>query len=221
MQPSSQWRHIFNKGKQFENQLFIHKPKCKQNIYFGLYRGPEGVFNDQTGPILLSSYTLIDIYGPCQIRKQSDKKFLSLNPKYDKNILKFFSYLGGPGGALMSNPGERKFQGSKSSSQSRQMYNKGEKTASFSYMGHNIQKCAFLAIQGGGGGAWVAQKYSNWAHFASQLSSHLYQSTYKIWKQSDKDFLSYRENDEMSADAAADAVADAGARRNDDWEHKF
>ena len=31
---------------------------------------------------------------------------------------------------------------------------------------------------------------------------HLYQSTYKIWKQSDKDFLSYRENDEMSADAA-------------------
>ena len=30
-----------------------------------------------------------------------------------------------------------------------------------------------------------------------------YQSTYKIWKQSDKDCLSYRENDEMSADAAA------------------
>ena len=28
-----------------------------------------------------------------------------------------------------------------------------------------------------------------------QASSHLYQSTYKIWKQSDKDFLSYREND--------------------------
>ena len=40
------------------------------------------------------------------------------------------------------------------------------------------------------------------AHLASQLSSHLYQFTYKIWKQSDKDFLSYRENDEMSADAA-------------------
>ena len=36
-------------------------------------------------------------------------------------------------------------------------------------------------------------------------SSHLYQSTYKIWKQSDKDFLSYRENDEVSADAAAAA----------------
>ena len=31
----------------------------------------------------------------CQVRKQSDKKFLSLNPKYEK-----FSYLGGPGGPL-------------------------------------------------------------------------------------------------------------------------
>ena len=30
----------------------------------------------------------------------------------------------------------------------------------------------------------------------------------KIWKQSDKDFLSYRENDEVSADADADAAAE-------------
>ena len=43
------------------------------------------------------------------------------------------------------------------------------------------------------------------AHLASQLSSHLYQSTYKIWKQSDKDTLSNHENDEMSADAAGAA----------------
>ena len=32
------------------------------------------------------------------------------------------------------------------------MYNKGKKiTDSFLYMGHNIQKCAFLAIRGGPG----------------------------------------------------------------------
>ena len=30
----------------------------------------------------------------------------------------------------------------------------------------------------------------------------------KIWKQSDKEFLSYRENDEVSADADADVDAD-------------
>ena len=56
----------------------------------------------------------------------------------------------------------------------------------------------------------MAHKQSDWAHLASQASAHLYQSTYKIWKQSDKDFLSYRENDEVSADAA-DAAADAAA----------
>ena len=53
----------------------------------------------------------------------------------------------------------------------------------------------------GGGGCMVAHKLSDQAHLASQLSSHLYQSTYKIWKQSDKDVLSYLENDEMSADS--------------------
>ena len=52
----------------------------------------------------------------------------------------------------------------------------------------------------------MAHKKSDWAHLASQASSHLYQSTYKIWKQSDKDFLSYRENDEVSADSVADAA---------------
>ena len=67
-------------------------------------------------------------------------------------------------------------------------------------MGHNIKLCAFLAIRGGPG--WPL---NNRAHLASHLSSHLYLSTYKIWKQSDKDILSYRENDEVSADAAAAA----------------
>ena len=46
----------------------------------------------------------------------------------------------------------------------------------------------------------MAHKYSDRAHFASQLSSHQYQSMYNIWKQSDNDYLSYRENYEVSAD---------------------
>ena len=69
---------------------------------------------------------------------------------------------------------------------------RGKITTSFSYMGHNI---IFFWLFGGGG--------ADRAHFASQLSSHLYLSTYKIWKQSAKDFVSYRENDEVYADAAA------------------
>ena len=61
----------------------------------------------------------------CEIKKQSDKTFLSLNPKYEKIIL--FFIFGGSWGGLTSNPGERKFQGTKISSQSRQIYNKGKK----------------------------------------------------------------------------------------------
>ena len=34
-QTSSQWRHMYNKGKQFENHFFIYGPKCKKNVYFG------------------------------------------------------------------------------------------------------------------------------------------------------------------------------------------
>ena len=62
MQTSSQWRHMYNKGKQFENQFFIYGPKCKKKIFWGYFGGPERVFNDQTGPILLSSYPLTHIY---------------------------------------------------------------------------------------------------------------------------------------------------------------
>ena len=69
----------------------------KKCIFWGYFGGPEGVFNDQTRPILLSSYPLTHIC-TYEIGKQSDKKFLSLTPKYEKIIL--FSYLGGPGGAL-------------------------------------------------------------------------------------------------------------------------
>ena len=49
----------------------------------------------------------------CQIRKQSDKKFVSLNPKYEKKYTFFFIFGG---------PGKQIFQGSKTSSQSRHMY---------------------------------------------------------------------------------------------------
>ena len=55
-----------------------------------------------------------------------------------------------------------------------------------------------FGIFGGGGG--LGGGY-DWAHLASQLSSHLNQSTCKIWKQSYKDMLCFLENDEMSADA--------------------
>ena len=54
--------------------------------------------------------------------------------------------------------------------------------------------CIFGDSGWGGGGAGYP--------FTYQLSSHLYQSTYKIWKQSVQDCLSYRVHKEMFADVA-------------------
>ena len=48
----------------------------------------------------------------------------------------------------------------------------------------------------------------------------LYQSTYKMWKQSDKDFLSYCENDEVSADAAAERTSYGGYNKQIDLNTK-
>ena len=79
----------------------------------------------------------------------------------------------------------------------------------FFIYGPQCEKMRILGYSGGGGPGWPINNPTG--PIASHASSHLYQSTYKIWKQSDKDFLSYRENDEVSADAAADA--DAAERR--------
>ena len=58
--------YMYNKGgKQFENPFFTYEPKCKINVpvyILGYLGGPEGVFNDRTGPICLSSYPLTHIY---------------------------------------------------------------------------------------------------------------------------------------------------------------
>ena len=53
---------MYNKGKQFENYFFIYGLKCKKKFILGVFWGPEGVFNYQTKPILLSSYPLTHIY---------------------------------------------------------------------------------------------------------------------------------------------------------------
>ena len=64
-------------------------------------------------------------------------------------------------------------------------------------MGPNVKKMRILGYSGGHG--WPINNQTRPILLPS------YPLTYinKIWKQSDKDFLSYRENDEVSADAAA------------------
>ena len=52
----------------------------------------------------------------------------------------------------MSNPGEENFRAVRTHHRADICITREKITASFSYMGHNIQKCAFLAIRGGLGG---------------------------------------------------------------------
>ena len=120
---------LVTRGNNLKTSFSYRSQNVKKKIILGYLGGPEGVFNDQTGPILLSSYPLTHISMYMSNKEtiwQEIFKFKSkIWPKYT-----FFSYLGGGGGswgALVSNPGERKFQGSKTSSQSRHMYNKRKK----------------------------------------------------------------------------------------------
>ena len=183
MQPSSQWRHMYNKGKQFEGQFFIYEPKCKINVYFGLFRGPWRGLQWSDWAYLafqLSSHPYLCTY---QIRKQSEKKFLSLNPKYENNL--YFFHIWGYWGALMSNPGERKFHGSKNSSQSRHMYNKGKNNHQFFKYGPQYTKMCIFGYSGVSG--WPINNQTGPIFLPS------YPLTYvnlhiKYKKQSDKDF---------------------------------
>ena len=74
MQASSQWKHMYNKGKQLKTSFSYMGQNVKKLYISGYLRGPGEPSMIRLGIILLSSYPL-----------------LSSNPKYF-----FFSYLGGP-----------------------------------------------------------------------------------------------------------------------------
>ena len=97
-------------GKTIENQFFIYGPKCKQNcIFLGIWEALGGPSMNRQGraypAFQLSSHPYLCT---CEIRKQSDKNFIKFKSKIWNKISYFFHIwgdLGGPGGALTSNPG--------------------------------------------------------------------------------------------------------------------
>ena len=68
-----------------------------------------------------------------------------------KFFFHIFSFLGGPGGGVTSNPDKRKFQGSKTTSQSRHMYNKGENNHQFFIYGPQYNFVCSFGYSGGPG----------------------------------------------------------------------
>ena len=86
----------------------------------------------------------------------------------------------------MSNPGERKFQGSKTSSQSRHMYNKGKNNCQFFIYGpqYNIF-CIFGYSGGGGGPGWPINNRTGPILLPSYpltyINLHIKYGSYPIW----------------------------------------
>ena len=50
------------RGNNLKTIFSFMGQNVKKGIFWGYFGGPEGVFNDQTKPILLSSYPLTHIY---------------------------------------------------------------------------------------------------------------------------------------------------------------
>ena len=116
----------------------------KKSIFLGYLGGPEGVYL----AFQLSSHPY---QCTCQIRKQSDKKFLSLNPKYEKNIY-FFSYLGGPGGLYVETQVNENFRAVRPHYRADICITREKHNCQFFIYGPQYIKCAFLAIRGALGG---------------------------------------------------------------------
>ena len=53
---------MYNKGKNLKTSFSSMGQNVNKMYILGYFWGPEGIFNDQTGPILLSSYPLTHIY---------------------------------------------------------------------------------------------------------------------------------------------------------------
>ena len=104
------WKPVFSDTSQ----------NVQINVYFGLFRGPLGGLQWSDWPYLAFQLSSHPYPCTCQIRKQSEKKFLSLNPKYEK-IYGLFFIFGGLGGPYIE-PRWTKFSGQQALHDTEQTY---------------------------------------------------------------------------------------------------
>ena len=101
------------RGNDLKTSFSFMSQNVNKIYILGLFWGPWGGLQWSDWAYLAFQLSSHPCLCTCELRKQSDKQFLSLNPKYE-NIILFFIF-GGSWGGLTSNPGKRKFQGSKTS----------------------------------------------------------------------------------------------------------
>ena len=136
------------------------------------------------------------IVSPISVYMSNKETIWYENPNYDTKYT-FFSYLGGPEGPLRRTHGNENFRAVRTHHRADICITRGKNNNCQFFIYMYGPQYTQICIFGYSGGPWVAFKWSDRVHLASQLYSHIYQSTYQIWKQSDKGFLSYCVNDEM------------------------
>ena len=145
---------MYKKGKQFENHFFIYGPKCKKNVYFG------GILGAQRGSsmIRLNLSCFPAILSPISMymwnKEAIWKDIIKFKPKIWKKLY-FFSYLGGPGGALRRTQENENFRALR-------LHNRADKFITREKNNHRFfiygPQCDKMHILGYSGGAWVAHK---------------------------------------------------------------
>ena len=139
------------RGNNLKTSFSDTSQNVQINVYFGLFRGP-------LGGLQWSDWAYLAFQPPshpypctCQIRKQSDQKFLSLNPKYEKNIY-FFSYLGGPGGPLCQTQVNENFRAVRPYHRADICITRGKNNCQFFIYGPQYTKMCIFGYSGALGG---------------------------------------------------------------------
>ena len=114
--------------------------------------------------------------------------------------------MGGPGGALRRTQVNENFRAVRPHNRADKFITREKNNHQFFIYGPQCEKMRILGYSGGPG--WPINIPTGPILLPRHPLTYINLHNNKIWKQSDKDFLSYRENDEVSADAdAADAAA--------------
>ena len=138
------------RGNNLKTSFSFMGQNVKKKYILGLFWGPwEGLQWSDWAYLAfqLSSHPYLCT---CEIRKQYDKKFLSLNPKYEEQKY-FFHIWGVLGGALRQTQVNKHFRAVRPHNRADQFITREKIITSFSYMDPNVKKIAFWAIRGGPG----------------------------------------------------------------------
>ena len=135
------------RGNNLKTSFSYMSQNVKKYIYFGLFRGPWGGLQWSDWAYLTFQLSSHPYLCTCQIRKQLDKKFLCLNPEYEKN--KRFFYIWGFGFFLCRTQVNENFRAARPHNRADIRITREKITASFFIYGQQYTKMCIFGYSGG------------------------------------------------------------------------